>query len=414
MVRINLRDKIKRAMPKGQALRIMSTSTLINTFGNGLFFTVEIIFLTRSVGLSPHQVGFGFTLAALVSLPMSIPAGHFASRVNIRLWVAISQSIQGLVAASFIFIHSFTVFLILTISVDIMVSITQTMRMVLINEVGGGGEDRVSFRAYLRAVTNLGIGLGTSVAGISLVIDKWAGYATLVVINGLTFIISALIFYKVPISHAERNKPEVKDEPKFIALRDGKYVSAMILNAIFSMHFVIQGIGLPIWIINYTSAPRWTVSAVLLVNTVSCVLFTVKLSKGTSEINNAAKIFFRSGLFVAAGCLVYAMASGVRSTIAVPLLLAGMGLHVVGEMLGSGAGWGLGFGLANDAYQGQYQGVWQLSWALGGIVGPASITSLLVDLHRTGWVILAVIFTLSTYLYIPLVRSMKDRENISS
>ncbi|MEI6648816.1 MAG: MFS transporter [Actinomycetes bacterium] len=406
-----LRERAQGILPRQRELRIMSASSLINTFGNGLFYTIEIIFLTRSVGLSPHQVGLGFTIGALIGLPMSIPAGYFAHRVNIRYWVTISSIIEGIVAGSFIFIHSFIVFLALTIFVNVMVTVTQTFRMIYVNEIGGEGEARVRFRAYQRAVTNLGIGLGTACAGIALVIDSRTAYATLVVIDGVTFVIAGLIYLKLPnvvIAKSEPNSLEQKAS-RLVALRDTKYLSAMVLNAIYSTHFVIQTVGLPLWIINYTKAPRWIVSAVLLVNTFACVLFSVRASKGTGENRAAARIFFRAGLYVAGGCGLYAFAQGTSPIVASALLLLGMGLHVTGELLGSAAGWAFGFGLAKPGYEAQYQGVWQLSWGLGGIFGPVLITTLLVDLHKLGWIILAAIFIASTYLFIPLVNSMKDR-----
>ncbi len=408
---LNLRERIRKALPTSQVLKVMSISTFINTFGNGLFFTVEIIFLTRSVGLTPHQVGFGFTLAALCAFPMSVPAGQIAHRINIRKFVAVSQTIQGIAAASFIFIHSYSAFLMLTISVEILVSFTQTFRMVLINQVGGAGEARVGFRAYQRAVTNLGIGMGTAFAGIALIIDTRAGYATIVVLNGITFIVAALVFLKVPYTGAEKIDEEPRTGSRFIAIKDKKYVSAMLLNAIYSSHFIIQGVALPLWIIRYTKAPHWTISVVFLINTIACVLFSVRASKGTSNVVVASKVFFKSGLYVAAACVSYALAQGASVWVACGLLFFGMGLHTAGELLGSAAGWGLGFGLADERYQGQYQGVWQMSWSLGGIAGPALITAAVVDLHKAGWLILGAVFIIATFLFIPLVNSMKNRHH---
>jgi MFS family permease len=153
---------------------------------------------------------------------------------------------------------------------------------------------------------------------------------------------------------------------------------------------------------------------VLLINTLACVLFSVRASKGTSAISYAAKTFFRAGLFVAGGCVLYAFAQGLNPWFATIFLISGMALHVTGELLGSAAGWGLGFGLARSEYQGQYQGVWQLSWSFGGIVGPALITSLIVDFNKLGWFIMAAVFALSTYLFIPLVASMKDRAPLAN
>jgi MFS family permease len=385
----------------------MAASTLINTFGNGLFITIEVIFLTRSVGLSPRQVGLGFTIATAIALPMSIPAGHLADRLQIRNWVAGSQIIQGIAAASFIFVHSFATFLTLTILVEIIGTGTQTLRMTLITRLSGGGEERVRFRAYLRAVTNLGIGAGTSFAGIALVIDTRTAYATVVVLNGVTFILAALMFLKLPTSPLpvrDRSDTAVK-EPHFVALRDKRYVAATILNGLYSIHFIIQGVGIPLWIVNYTNAPRWTVSVVLVINTIACVLFSVRAARGTGDIQHAARIYFRAGLFVAAGCVVYSFAQGTSPLFATALLVGGMLLHVTGELLGSGAGWGLGFGLARDELQGQYQGVWQLGWGLGGVVGPVLVTFLVTDWQRKGWFVLGAFFIATTYLFVPLVRS---------
>jgi MFS family permease len=406
-----IKTRLRKALPEKGPLRFMAASTIINTFGNGLFFTIEVIFLTRSVGLTPHEVGIGFTIAAAIALPISIPAGHLADRLQIRNWVAGSQIFQGLAAASFIFIHSFAVFLVLTILVEAIGTGTQTLRMTLITRLSGGGEDRVRFRAYLRAVTNLGIGAGASFAGIALAIDTRTAYATLVVLNGLTFIIAALMFLRLPLMPLppKQDPTAEKKEPRFVALRDKRYVAATLLNGFYSIHFIIQGVGIPLWIVNYTSAPRWTVSLVMLVNTVACVLFSVRASRGTGDIQRAARIYFRAGLFVAAGSVVYAFAQGVRPWIATALLVGGMLLHVTGELLGSGAGWGLGFGLARDEFQGQYQGVWQLGWGLGAVVGPALITFLVVDWQKTGWLILGAIFIATTYLFIPLVRSYEKK-----
>jgi len=342
---------------------------------------------------------------------MSVPAGQIAHKVNIRKFVAFSQTLQGVAAASFIFIHSYSAFLLLTISVEILVAFTQTFRMVLINQVGGSGEARVGFRAYQRAVTNLGIGLGTAFAGIALIIDTHAGYATIVVLNGVTFVVAALVFLRVPHTDDEKTEEEPKIGDRLIALKDKKYFFAMLLNAVYSSHFIIQGVALPLWIIRYTKAPHWTISVVFLINTVACVLFSVKASKGTSNVMVASKVFFKAGLYVAAACLIYALAQGANPWLACVFLFIGMALHTTGELLGSAAGWGLGFGLADERYQGQYQGVWQMSWSLGGIAGPALITAAVVDLHKFGWLILAAVFSLSTFLFIPLVSSMKNRHH---
>ncbi|MEO0010949.1 MAG: hypothetical protein RIQ39_538, partial [Actinomycetota bacterium] len=53
---MKLRERIKKVIPQEPHLRILAGSTFINTFGNGLFMTVDVIYFTTIVGLSPGQV----------------------------------------------------------------------------------------------------------------------------------------------------------------------------------------------------------------------------------------------------------------------------------------------------------------------------------------------------------------------
>ncbi len=106
--------KLKNAaIPKESAIRILSLATLINTFGNGLFMTVEVIYFTFYVGLSATQVSLGLSLGGAVSLLFNIPAGHLADRFGPRDITAIAYAGEGVALASFVFIHSFIPFLLL-------------------------------------------------------------------------------------------------------------------------------------------------------------------------------------------------------------------------------------------------------------------------------------------------------------
>jgi len=390
-------------------MRVMALRSLINTFGNGLFMTVEVIYLTRKVGLSAHEVGLGFTLATAIALPISVPIGHLADRVRLRNYLILMQLIVGLIASCYIFINGFALFVALTIGAEVVMAASQTLYMAYITRLSGGGEERVRYRAVMRSATNLGIGLGTAFAGIALAIDTKVAYQALIVINGITFIISGLVGFKLPNPDGalSADSATVPKQSRLVALRDKRYVTATFLNGIYSIHFIIQNIGIPLWIVNYTHAPRWWVSVVLVINTAAVVLFSVRFSQGTGNIDYAAKAFRRAGFFVASGCLLYALANGASAVVASAWLVLGMVLHVTGELLGSGAGWGLGFGLAQEEFQGQYQGVWQLGWGIGGIIGPAFVTAMVVDLHKWGWVVMGLVMLITTYLFTPLTRSYR-------
>ena len=376
------------AIPKESAIRILSLATLINTFGNGLFLTIEVIYFTLYVGLTPAQVGLGLSLGGAVSLLFSVPAGHVADRFGPRDIAVFAYAGEGVVLASFIFVHSLLPFILLSMLAGAVGSTGQTLRMATIAKFGEG-EERVRIRAYTRAVTNLGIGVGTIFAGIALAVNTRTGYATMLLLDAATFLGAAVVWRRLPFVPPT----VVKGEPfSFVALKDRKYLAATLLNGVMSLHFIVQNVAIPLWVVHETKAPRWWVAVIMLVNTIAVILFQVRASKGSGDVKAGARMFARAGYFVAAACLLYAISSGVSKVAACILLVLAMLVHVAGELIGSAGSWSIGFGLANQDHQGQYQGVYSLGWGLGGAVGPSVVTALAIGMGKIGWVILGAIF----------------------
>jgi MFS family permease len=386
--RKSLRRLKNAAIPKESAIRILSLATLINTFGNGLFMTIEVIYFTLYVGLTPAQVGLGLSLGGAVSLLFNIPAGHLADRFGPRDITALAYAGEGLALASFVFIHSFIPFLILSLVIGAIGATGQTLRMATIAKFGVG-EERVRIRAYTRAVTNLGIALGAVFAGVALAVNTRSAYATMLLLDAVTFLGAALVWKRLPYVAPT----VVKGEPfSFIALKDKKFVIATLLNGVMSLHFIIQNVALPLWIVHETKAPRWWVAVLMLVNTISVVLFQVRASKGSGDVKAGARMYARAGYLVAAACLLYAFSAGTSRVVACAILVFAALVHVAGELIGSAGYRSIGFGLANQDHQGQYQGVYSMGFGLGGAVGPSLVTALAIGMGKAGWVILAGIF----------------------
>jgi hypothetical protein len=270
----------------------------------------------------------------------------------------------------------------------------------------GVGEERVRIRAYTRAVTNLGIGLGTVFAGIALAINTNAGYVTMLILDAITYFAAGYVWHKLPYI-----APTVaRGEPiTFNALKDRKFLTATIINGIMSLHFVLQNVAIPLWVVQETSAPRWWVAVIMLVNTTAVILFQVRASRGAGDINTGANLYARAGALVAISCLIYALSAGVSRYVACALLLLAMLVHVAGELLGSAGSWSIGFGLADQNHQGQYQAVYSLGPGLGGAFGPSIVTALVIGLGKTGWVVLAVLFFITSLAMRKLVTGSWSR-----
>ncbi|MEU5939251.1 MFS transporter [Micromonospora sp. NPDC047548] len=389
-----------RLLPEPGPARTLALSALVNTVGRGTWLTVSALFLTRSVGLSVSQVGLGLTVTALVGLVASTPMGYLADRHGPRGIQLAALVASGACTAALVAVRSFPAFLVVGVLMAVADAASRGARGALI--AGAVPADqRVRTRAWLRAVTNVGISVGAVVAGVGLAADTRAAYVALILLNCVTYLLAAAILLRLtPVPPV----PAPAHGPRLIALRDRPFLAFTMLDGLMSMHFGLLNIALPLWIADHTTAPHWLISACMLVNTVTVVLFQVRASRGTEELPGAARAARRAGVVIAVACAIFAASAGVPTPAAVALLLAGALVHVVGELWHAAAGWGISFGLAPARAQGQYQGAYGMGMQLGGMAAPVVVTSLAVGWGAPGWLLLGGLFLLLGALVPPVVR----------
>mgnify|MGYP000019283667 FL=1 len=371
-------------------VRKLTFANFINTFGNGAFHTVGIIYFSFVVGLGAQKVALAFTIGAAVSLAISVPAGHLADRYSPKVIGTASFVLQGLIMGAQVFTktwHTFTILLCLEYFVE---RFGQNARMAYIARVGEG-QKRVEARAYMRAVTNLGIGSGTMVAGIALAINTPTAYKAMILIDALTFILAALAYTRVP-----NVEPTLEAHEKFdwSVLKDHRYLVATALNGGLTLHFLIQNIAIPVWVVKETNAPRWWISVIMVLNTAAIVLFQVRMSKTAKDLKVAAKQFQQASFYVAIASFIYALSHGVNAIIASIVLIIGMCVHIAGELIGSNASWMIAMDLADERRQGVYQGIWGMGFGLTDMIGPSILVALVIGVGQLGWVVLAIWFLL--------------------
>ncbi|SCG36673.1 MFS transporter [Micromonospora inositola] len=388
-----------RLLPEPGPARTLALSTLVNTVGRGTWLTVSALFLTRSVGLTVAQVGLGLTITALVSLVASTPMGYLADRYGPRGIQLAALVASGAFTAALVAVRSFPTFLVVGMLMAVADAASRGARGALI--AGAVPADqRVRTRAWLRAVTNVGISVGAVVAGFGLAADTRAGYLALILLDCVTYLVAAAILLRLP---AVPPVPAPTHGPRLIALRDRPFLAFTVLDGLLSMHFGLINIALPLWIADHTAAPNWLVSGCMLVNTVIVVLFQVRASRGTEDLAGAARAARRAGAVIAVACALFAASGGAPTPVAVALLLAGAFVHVIGELWHAAAGWGISFGLAPAHAQGQYQGAYGMGMQLGGMIAPVVVTTLAVGWGVPGWLLLGALFLLLGLLVPPVV-----------
>lgn len=298
--------------------------------------------------------------------------------------------LQGIVLGLQVFTKTWSVFVILLCLEYFVERFGQNARMSYIAQIGEG-QKRVEARAYMRAVTNLGIGSGTLIAGIALAINTPTAYKTMIALDALTFLFAALAYTRVP-----NVAPTLAQHEKFdwSVLKDHRYIIATALNGGLNLHFLVQNVAIPVWVVQETNAPRWMISGIMLMNTIAIVLFQVRSSKKATDLKAAIQLFQQASFYVALASLIYAMAHGVNALLASLIMLVGMAVHVAGELTGSNSAWMIAMDLADQRRQGVYQGIWAMGFGLTDMVGPSLLVALVIGIGQFGWVILAIWFVL--------------------
>lgn len=389
----------RRGVPTDPTLRVLAAATLVNTLGNGAVMTTTALYFTRVVGLTATQVALALSVAAAVALVTQVPLGHLADVRGPREVLRVLTALTGVATLGLTVVRT-PWQLVVVLGLEALVDRgAAAVRSGYVARAATGGRG-VAFKAYLRSTTNVGISLGALLGGLALAVDTRRAFLAVFVVNAATFFVTAVVLRRLP--HLAPAPARAAGEPRLAVLRDAPYAVVSLLVGVYSMHFFVIELAVPLWVSTHTRAPTWVVAGTMLVNTVAVALLQVRFARGSDTVPSAARLMARSGVWVLAGFAVISLASGVPAWLAVALLLAGAGLHVVGEMTGSGGQWGVQMGLAPAERQGQYQGFAGLSMSLASIAAPPLVAVLCIGWGRPGWLVLGGLVLGAGVLVVPV------------
>jgi MFS family permease len=396
---------LQRLLPEQPVLRSLTVVTLINTFGNGLFLTTSVLFFTRAADLTPAQVGLGLAAAGVCGIVAGVPVGRLSDRWGARRTLISLLLAEAIGVLAYTRIQSFALFLVLVCVVTFIDQGATTVRNALIG-IALPPESRVRGRAYLRVMTNVGIGLGSAVAAVALHYDTLQAYESMVYINSVTFLAAAAILLRLPGGHLLVASPTTIPLPsrRRLALADRPYLLITTLAGLLSIQVGILEVGVPLWVADHTNAPRWIISAVMVLNTAMVIILQLRLSRRAGDPARAATACLRAGSFFAAACVLFGLAHGLSPLLAVAVILGGGALHTLGEILSSAGGWALSYELADPSAPGDYQGVFNSGIAAGMLLSPLLVTSTAINFGMVGWLFLAALFLLTGAAFIPATR----------
>lgn len=380
-------------------VRRLSIGAFLTSVGNGAWYTSWAVFLTRSVGLSPAEVGLGMTLAGGAGILSATPLGHLADRVGPREVFGVLQVARAAACLAYLAVDGPLVFAVVACLGGV-TGASGGARNALVCGLTTE-EERMQVLGAIRSLNHLGWAAGAAVGALIIGIDARPGYVGLLALDAASF-----LAYAVAIAGVPRVAPVARSErgPRLMVLRDRPYVSLAAMMGVLSLCWGMLSSGVPLWVALHTDAPRPVSAVIVLLNSLAIAAFQIRVSTGIRSPLGAARGAIWAGSALAASCLVFALTDGLGGAAAVALLLAGGALHVAGELLFVAASWGLSIPLMPQDAAGQYQGMFATGEATAQMLAPALMTTLVAGWGQPGWLVLAALFVVATAPALPATR----------
>lgn len=395
--------------PSDSRVRVLMVTSLVAALGMGVFATISLLFLTGPLHLPVGQVGLALTVSGLAGQLAAVPAGRLADRGRCGSVMAASLLFRGMTTLAVVFaVHSFAAFALAASLNAAAYQAWTSGRAAAVGQIAGT-QGAPMLSARLRTAGNLGMSVGIPMAGVALAVGTAGAYRAALCVTAASYLVAAVFVARLqlsldrsgsiaPVPAARRARP----------WRDPGYLAITMLSAVTSLQYVLLDYALPLWIVDHTSAPRWTVAATGVVNTAVVVALQVPLSRGAGRVRQAAWMTAASGVAVAVACALVAAAAAPGAVAACALLGLGTLALSLGEVWQTAGGNGLSYGLAPDGTSGEYQGFYSMGQGVALAAGPSVMSCTVLRVGVSGWLAVGAMLA-GCGLLAPLLVSRRSR-----
>ena len=384
------RFAMSRLLPPPGLPRAIAYQSAMVAVGSGMFLTGSIVFFTVVLGLSPVQIGIGFSVAGLAGVVTSLPLGALADRLGGQRSWALGALGSALTFAVYPLISSFAGFVVLMVVAAATDSFANAGRT-LYTAAALPAADRVRTMAYARAYLNTGFTAGTGLGAVALAFDSTDALVALVLFNAALSLLNAVLVTRLPAAPVVR-RDRAAGSSRRAVLRDRPYATAALLFGVMMFHAVILVEILPLWAITHTDAPKPVLGAMLALNTVLVIALQVPAARGADSLPGAARLIRRGALVAALACPVAALAGRTGGGWTIAVLLLVVVLVTTTELWFSAALWFFQTNVPPAASRGVYLGTAQTISSAADIFAPAGLTLLAVQTGGWGWWVVAALF----------------------
>ena len=288
--------------------RTVTAAFFLDHLGQGLWAPAAAAYFTRVVGLPFGQVAAGLTVAALAALPAGPLVGRAADRYGARNIGVLVLGVQSAATLLLLQVATLLGFVLGTAAVACGAYGVRAVRGALLAEVGE--EHKAAPRAGVHARANVAVVLGAAGAGVVLQNDTRSAYLLLIAVNGLCFALACLLVALLPLASPMQEALRATRTPGLPrtsggAPRDAPLVCAALLLAVLRSAEVLVCAVLPLWIVERTGVPKWTVALLFAVNCALVAALRVRAARAARSPAQGEGTLRKGALATAVGRVLF-------------------------------------------------------------------------------------------------------------
>ena len=332
---------------------------------------IVIVFLHEDRGLSLASAGLALAAAGAAGLVGTILAGVAADRFGAGRTTVSGLALAGVGTLGFLAVHSVGIAVVMASLQGAGFGITWVgMFPLLIHAVQDRLREDVLGVTY--GATNLGLGIGSLIAGTILAVSPDA-FDVLFVVDAASYALFAALLIGLG---------EVRDEPREAGVSAG--ISAygavvrdtrLLAATAISFLLVVAGYSqitsaFPAWATGPAGVSRSIVGFAFAANTWAIVVAQLVVLRLVRDWRRTRAVAVTGLVFGASWIIVLAAGEASSPTLAAAGLIAGMAVFGVGETFLSPSLPGIVNRLTGDETRGRYVAFYSLSWQAGPMIGP--------------------------------------------
>lgn len=380
-------------------------ATSLDTFGVGMFTPLSFLFFLLTTDLTVAQVGWGTSVATLLSIPFSPLAGSAVDRWGPRACLVANNVLAATGYLCYLLVDSLPALVASMFVVLCAEGLYWAAWHAFVADLAKGTElDR--WYAFTAAGKNASVALGGAVGGFVLG-TGWSGAPVLIVVlNAATSVLTAVLFLRP--SRRPRPTRVVAEEPAVdpapgeaavpragwgAILRDRVLLSLLASQAALAFGWLIPTVILPVYLVKVQGLPAWLSSTTLMLSSLLIVGGQTHVTSRLGDVGRGRVISWAAVLILGAvGLLAAVPATDGRTMVAV-VILAVM-LFTAGQMTATPAAVALSATAGPPQARGRFLALFNLTWTLSAVAGPALVGALIERHSAVLWTVLAALVAL--------------------